>query len=379
MLKKLFGYQDSLDSLNHEGTLQGKLTSLHEVITATFTYIDRIAVAVYEKETDLLKTFVASCIGDNPLRHYEARLSESESLQEILTKGQPRVVNDLEIFSSNPKFHSRKIAERNYAASYTMPIYQNGQFFGFVFFNSIESNVFEESTLHQMDLFGHMISLMVMNELTAAYTLNAALKTTEEIIQHRDPDTGSHIDRMSRYARLIAQTLAEQYDLDDEYIEHVGLFSPLHDIGKVSIPDSILLKPGKLTDEEFAVMKMHALKGREMVDQLLKNFSMDGFRHASVLRNIAEYHHECMNGSGYPCGLKGDEIPLEARIVAVADIFDALTSERPYKEAWSNSKAFDALKKMAGSKLDSDCVEALLTQVKTIENIQSVYSEDSLG
>jgi len=379
MLKLISEYEDSLETLNHEGSLQGKLTSIHEVITATFSFVDRIAVAVYEKETDCLKTFLASCYGDNLLRQYEAQLSDAPSLQEIVNTGRPRIVNNLDIFSRNGKEHTRLITKMEYAASYTMPIYQNSVFFGFVFFNSTEPDVFEEGNLHQMDLFGHMISLMVMNELTAVYTLNAALKTTREIVNHRDPETGSHIDRMSRYARLIAQELADQYDLNDEFIEHIGLFSPLHDIGKVGIPDNILLKPGKLSDEEFDIMKSHTLKGRELVDQLLQNFGMSSFRHAAILRNIAQYHHEFMNGSGYPYGLKGDEIPLEARIVAVADIFDALSSKRPYKKAWSNDKTFDTLKEMAGTKLDSDCVNALINNVRTVENIQRLYREDSLG
>lgn len=379
MLKIISEYEDSLDTLNHEGSLQSKLASIHEVITATFEFVDRIAVAIYEKESDCLKTFLASCNGDNLLRHYEARLSDAPSLQEIVNTGRPRIINNLGIFSGSGKEHTRMIGKLEYAASYTMPIYQNSVFYGFVFFNSTEPDVFEESTLHQMDLFGHMISLMVMNELTVAYTLNTALKTTGDVVQHRDPETGSHIDRMSRYARLIAQEIAEQCDLNDEYIEHIGLFSPLHDIGKVGIPDNILLKPGKLSSEEFETMKTHTIKGREMVDTLLQNFGMDGFRHVSILRNIAQYHHEFMNGSGYPYGLKGDEIPLEARIVAVADIFDALSSERPYKKAWSNDETFAALKEMAGTKLDSDCVNALIKNIRTVENIQRLYREDRLG
>jgi len=379
MLKNLFEYQDSLAVLNSKGSLRDKLASIHEVITVTFSYIDRIAVAVYDSDSDKLKTFVASCNGDNPLTHYEAYLKETPSLMEILEKGKPRVVNDLGIFSSGDHEHTRQINRMDYAASYTMPIYQHGIFYGFVFFNSTQSDVFEENTLHQMDLFGHMISLMVMNELSAVYTLSAALKTTGEIVKQRDPDTGSHIDRMSRYARLIAMQLADKYQLNDEYIEHVFLYSPLHDIGKVGIPDNILLKPAKLTEEEFEIMKSHTLLGRELIDRLLDNFGFEGLQHIDVLRNIALFHHEAVNGSGYPEGRKGIDIPLEAKIVAVADIFDALTSTRPYKKAWSTDEAFAMLNKMAGSKLDKDCVVALIKSRSDIEDIQSSFSEDPLG
>jgi HD-GYP domain-containing protein (c-di-GMP phosphodiesterase class II) len=220
---------------------------------------------------------------------------------------------------------------------------------------------------------------MVMNELSCAYAMTAALKTTGDIVQQRDPETGSHIDRMSRYARLIATQLADKYNLSDEYIEKITMFSPLHDIGKVGIPDSILLKAGQLTDNEFETMKSHTILGREMIDRLLKNFGFEGFQYAEVLCNIAEYHHEAINGSGYPKGLAGNEIPLEARIVAVADIFDALTSQRPYKEAWSNERAFDMLKKLVGSKLDEDCVRVLMDNLAEIESIQQQFSEDPIG
>ena len=375
MLKKTPDYQNSLAVQKNEGTLQDKLISIHEVITTTFSFVDRIAVAVYEQKTDLLKVFMASCYDDNLLNHHEIKLDDLPLLKHVLNKGKACVVKDTDIFSKDENIHILQMADLRYAASYIMPVYQNSTFFGFIIFNSGQADVFEENTLHQMDLFGHMISLMVMNELTVAYTANSRQGEVEK----GGPDTGSYIDRMSRYARLIANQLAEKYSLNDDYIEHIGLFSSLHDIGKGGLPDSLLLKQDSLTSDEFNLMKTHANRGREMVDQLLQNFAKDGFRHASVLRNIAEYHHEFMNGSGYPHGLKGEDIPLEARIVAVADIFDALTSARPYRKAWSNEDAFTILKDMSGSRLDVDCVNAMLTNLRSVERIQKFYREDILG
>jgi HD-GYP domain-containing protein (c-di-GMP phosphodiesterase class II) len=173
--------------------------------------------------------------------------------------------------------------------------------------------------------------------------------------------------------------LACKYNLDDAYIEHILSFSTLHDIGKVGIPDSILLKPGKLTREETETMRTHARRGREIIDDLISNFGLDHFDYVSVLRNIAEYHHEAINGSGYPEGRKGVQIPLESRIVAVADVFDALTSDRSYKKAWSNDEAFAMLKKMAGEKLDIDCVDAIINSRKEVEEIQGKFKEDMFG
>ena len=192
---------------------------------------------------------------------------------------------------------------------------------------------------------------------------------------HRDLETGAHLDRMAHYVRLIALELAERYGFDDEYIEHLFLFAPLHDIGKIGIPDNILLKQGKLTPEEYQVMKTHARKGREIIDAMLDNFGLEGLHNIDMLRNLAHYHHEAVDGSGYPEGLSGEQIPIEARIVAVADVFDALTSRRPYKEAWSNDKAFAGLRRLAGSGLDAECVEALASRRAEVEEVQARFRE----
>ena len=210
-------------------------------------------------------------------------------------------------------------------------------------------------------------------------TLTAAVKTTERFTHARDMETGFHLDRMSRYSRLIAVYLADKYELDDAYIEHIFRFSTLHDIGKVGIPDNILLKPGKLTKEETETMHTHACRGREIIDNLINDFGFEHFEHVNVLRNIVEHHHEVLNGTGYPKGISGTQIPLEARIVAVADIFDALTSQRSYKDAWSNEEAFELLKKMSGERLDKDCVEAIVNNREEVEEIQQQFTEDKFG
>ncbi|KPK47000.1 MAG: phosphohydrolase, partial [Thiotrichales bacterium SG8_50] len=212
-------------------------------------------------------------------------------------------------------------------------------------------------------------------------TLLATIKTARQITHQRDCETGAHLDRMSRYSRLIARKLKQRgtYDFSDEFIEHVFVFSPLHDIGKIGIPDSVLLKPGKLDHDEFALMATHPTKGREIIDCMLDNFDLDRMPHVEILRNIAQFHHEAVNGSGYPDSLAGEAIPIEARIVAVADVFDALTSERPYKHAWSIDEAFADLRRLAGVKLDHDCVDALLDSRTDIEDIQRQFQEDTFG
>ena len=372
-------HHDVLEEFNKHIPLREKLVAAHKSVSAIFPFIARIAITIYDTETNILKTYLHSSDDDNPLPHYEAPLDDAPSLKAIVEKGLPRVVNNLLTFEEGQHEHTKRIGRSGYAASYTLPMFNEGVFFGFIFFNSYESDVFTENVLQQIDIFGHMISLAVINELSSIHTLTAAVKTTGSITHVRDPETGSHLDRMSRYSRLIATTLADKYNLNDSYIEHIFMFSPLHDIGKIGIPDYILLKPGKLDDDERTIMKTHSHKGREIIDELLENFGLENVEYISVLRNIAEFHHEAINGDGYPSGIRGDEIPLESRIVAVADVFDALTSARPYKEAWSNDKAIAMLKELAGETLDQDCVDALINNIDKVEEIQRQFNENPYG
>lgn len=379
MTSDMFEHQDLLASLNESTTLSDKLRFIHDTLRKRFDFLDRVAIAIYDEKTDILKTFIHSTDIGSPLQHYRAKLSESPSLEEILDVGRPRVVNDLDIFSDGEHEHTQRIAASGFHASYTMPMYMDGTFIGFIFYNSRQTNVFDHEVLHYLDLFGHMVALLIAQELTAVNTLYSTLQAARHISNFRDQETGSHLERMSHYSLLIANHVAKKFNLSDEYIEHIFLFSPMHDIGKIGIPDAILKKPARLTDEEFTIMQEHARKGREIIDIIMRDAHLDASPHIQILRNITEFHHESFNGAGYPQGLHDEEIPIEARIIAVADVFDALTSARPYKESWSNEDAFNMLRKLSGFKLDPDCVNAVLENLPAIEEIQARFNETPYG
>jgi putative two-component system response regulator len=170
----------------------------------------------------------------------------------------------------------------------------------------------------------------------------------------RDDDTGSHIERTSSYCKILSQKLYEEGThpdvINDEYIENMYMASPLHDIGKVGIPDAILLKPGRLTDDEFEVMKTHVFIGYETLSNIVKLNPENEFLKIGV--EIARYHHEKWDGGGYMSGVSGDEIPLSARIMALSDVYDALRSKRPYKEPFSHEKAMDIIMDGRGKHFD---------------------------
>jgi two-component system, response regulator RpfG len=181
---------------------------------------------------------------------------------------------------------------------------------------------------------------------------------------------------MSQYARLIAGALAAEERLSDEFVEFLYLFAPAHDIGKIAIPDTILLKKGRLQVQEFEVMKTHVTKGAEIVDGIVQELGLGALPHIDVLRNVVLFHHEAIDGTGYPEARSGSGIPVEARIVAVADVFDALTSERPYKPAWSQDAALRYLRERSGTKFDAGCVGAVLARLPEIEQIRRRFRDD---
>ncbi len=375
----MFDHEDRLGSLDQDVNLALKVRTIHAALQDRFSFIQRVAAAVYDPATDVLQTFLHTGEGDSPLTHYTTRLADAPSLREIIEKGRPRVVNDLALFSAGRHEHTRRIAANDYRSSYTMPMYHQGRLFGFLFFNSRDPDCFGEEVLRQIDPFGHLIALTIINDLSTLHTLLATVKTARDMAHARDGETGSHLDRMSRFARVIALSVAERYGLTDETIEKIFIFSPLHDIGKIAIPDRVLLKPGKLNPDEEALMRTHPIRGREMIDQMLAHFELGQMQDSDILRNIALFHHETIDGSGYPDGRAGSSIPVEARIVAVADIFDALTSRRPYKPAWSNDDAFALLRQLAGRKLDEHCVNALIDNRDKIEEIQRQFQENVIG
>lgn len=182
--------------------------------------------------------------------------------------------------------------------------------------------------------------------------------------EYRDNETGLHISRMSHYSRVIAEHLGCGR-VDCDTILHA---SPMHDIGKIGIPDNILLKPGKLTQEEFEVIKRHP----EIGAQLLEG---DDSTLMTMAREIALTHHEKWDGSGYPQGLSGEKIPLVGRIVAVADVFDAVTSERPYKKAWSVEDAVNLIKQGSGSHFDPEVVNSFNSTLSEILTFKEKYRD----
>jgi putative two-component system response regulator len=207
-------------------------------------------------------------------------------------------------------------------------------------------------------------------------TRDVVIFSMAKLAESRDPETGGHLERIRHYSRVLAETLRKSGDYKDEvdsqFIETIFLTSPLHDIGKIGVPDHILLKPGRLDDAEFEIMKSHCDIGYKAINDSLKAFPKADYLKMSA--DIAYSHHEKFDGSGYPQGLHGSDIPLSARIVALADVFDALVCKRVYKNAMPIEVAKAILLESKGSHFEPDIVDAFLGCQEMFADILARYN-----
>ena len=204
------------------------------------------------------------------------------------------------------------------------------------------------------------------------HTRDMSLMTLAKLAESRDSETGMHLERMAEYSRILAGAIREagpyREKVDHEFVDWVFKSSPLHDIGKVGIPDSILRKPGPLTGEEEEIMRRHTVIGGDTLRSVLERFSGTSFLNMAM--EIAYYHHERWDGAGYPYGIAGEEIPLAARIVALADAYDAITSRRPYKKAENHGEAVRRIEIDTGKHFDPALVDAFRRRQEEFEIVQ---------
>lgn len=216
------------------------------------------------------------------------------------------------------------------------------------------------SMLHRIDTHLQLSSYRNHLEKSLKEIEDNIINSFSQLIECKDYETGGHVERTKKYVELLTRTLKKQGKyldiLNEEYIELLVRSAPLHDIGKIGIRDGVLLKPGKLTDEEFEQMKQHTVIGEQILDQMIKKTPTYGY--LEIAREIAVSHHERFDKKGYPYGLAGEEIPLSGRIMAVADVYDALSSKRVYRKKLSHEETCDIILKGKGTQFDPNIVEA---------------------
>ena len=202
--------------------------------------------------------------------------------------------------------------------------------------------------------------------------------TMADLVESRDSDTGAHVQKTAAYVKIIVEGLNKKGyypgKITPKFMSDVVRSAPLHDIGKINIPDGVLNKPGKLTDEEYEIMKTHTTAGKRIMENAIS--TVEGDSYLKEARNMAAYHHERWDGKGYPEGIHGEVIPLSARIMAVADVFDALTSKRVYKPAFPLEKALEILEEGKGKQFDPKCIEVFMESLPEVKVILKKYNKD---
>lgn len=223
-----------------------------------------------------------------------------------------------------------------------------------------------------------MARLRAAERILSLITRDVTIFALAKLAESRDPDSGAHLERVRHYSRTLAMHLqtvpGHEEQIDDEFIRLLFLTAPLHDIGKVGIPDAVLLKPARLSDEEFDVMKTHTTIGANTLESALR--AHPEALYLQMARDIALTHHERFDGGGYPMGLKGTSIPLAGRIVALSDVYDALTSRRVYKNAYTHEVAKAIIVEQSGRQFDPDVVEAFLSREREFRRLRECFGDE---
>ena len=240
-------------------------------------------------------------------------------------------------------------------------------------------NLYESLSKTIAETVGYLEDVEAKGE-EIAHMQNGLIYVLADLVESRDKNTGDHVRKTAAYVRLITRKMKEKglYPdiLTDEYMEDVANSAPLHDVGKIMVSDTILNKPGRLTDEEFTIMKSHTTAGNQIIASAMSLVSDSGY--LKEAKNLATYHHERYDGTGYPSGKSGEDIPLSARIMAVADVFDALVSRRSYKEPFTFEKAMEIIKEGAGTQFDPQIAGIFVESADEVRKI-TIAHEEMLG
>ncbi|MDT8410589.1 MAG: HD domain-containing protein [Wenzhouxiangellaceae bacterium] len=284
---------------------------------------------------------------------------------------------DGELFTSDPLL--AQLRSSGLVTAALLPVRDNGRIESGLLIASANPNAFEGWRARWLENVGHLIAHAFYKSIHVEQLTISMIRGLAELAERHDRDTGQHLERMQRYAGIVARELVQNGSVDSSkmprFAEQVEAYAPLHDIGKVGISDAILRKPGPLTRSEVLQVREHPRIGAEVLAATGKRLGAEGDKLLAHALDIVLYHHEKYDGSGYPHGLVGDAIPLSARVVSLVDAFDALTSERAYKNAWSDEDAINYLEAARGKDFDPQVLDAFHTRIDEILRVRKLFKD----
>lgn len=339
--------------------------------------IDRVGIAFIDYGREKVIAEYGACNYGKILLGpgFEVDFKET-SLLKTIKNAEALITSDLDaVLKKRPNSRSLNLlANEGIRSNLILPMTMGEGVFGILFFSSTKPNFFTKEHMRLGKKIVHDVKGLLNRAYFTKVILSKITSSFSRLVDEKDTETGDHIQRMVQYSTIIARGVQKRnlpsYKVTDKFVMGIERNASAHDIGKVGIPDHILKKPGKLTPDEWEIMKTHAAIGSDIFKELregLKIFDADFYK---MSEEIARYHHEKWDGNGYPDGLAGLDIPLSARIVAVADVFDAITSKRVYKEAFELDQSLNIIRDSAGNHLDPVLVDVFF---ENLEEILSVY------
>ncbi|WP_194437353.1 HD-GYP domain-containing protein [Vibrio fluminensis] len=354
--------------------LNQQLQQLMHRMHAHAPKIARVSYAKYNREKDTLVTYADSEFQLWSELHHEKRLSKLDHLKRSAAMGVPRIIDDLAYLT-----HCDRLAflrHKGYRSSAAIPCFQNHRFSGFVFLNAYEPNVFDSKSLLSLAPYIEMLQFAVESHSQVVNTIVefADRLRTGSTVYCRD--SYYHGRRMRAYTKLIAEYVADHRHLDDEQVDAIAAFSQIHDIGKTLLPDTLICDTNRFEPQQLMSARSHIDNGIKLMDEIVSSVGNPNHPSITLLNQIMRFQYEYLDGSGYPYGFSQEEVPLAARIVTVANIFDSMTTHRSYKQACSVTAALLELEKMVQQgKLDALCVDALRLKQEYLKQIIHKYPE----
>ncbi len=368
-----------LSEISFYGNLDLYLSNLFKIIEGLDIPCDRVALAFLDQFQNIIAESAETRLNKMFLDPGFIEHINDTTLGKIASSFEPRIINDLKNHydNVNKSEATAKILAEGLRSNLTLPIVINGKCFGFLFISSRKTGVYTGEHVTKAGKILNSLKLTIYYHYIIQEVISKTTNAFVKLMEKKDNETAYHIVRMSLYSHILAKKVFEKdKTIKPVFVREILWFAPLHDIGKIGIPDSILLKPGQLNKDEFDQMREHVDIGIDIFTTMNKSlFEVLNTNLLNTAIDIISAHHEQYDGSGYPKGLRDGDIPLAGRITAVADVFDALTSKRPYKDAYSIEKSMTILKEGKGTKFDPHLIDLFEEALPEITKVYDKYKE----